>query len=157
MIFSSLTANKKIMISLVAVALVLSVLQILFVIGAPQANAGLWEDQTELTSQIGPKAFGSTGEPRDIRLIVADVIRVFLGLLGIIFVFLIVLAGYKWMTAGGDSSKVDEAKHQLQTAVIGLMIILASYSITVFVVECAVKASTGLVDIWYCPSLSTGI
>ena len=157
MFFPRWLTGKKIIISLVVMALFLSVFQIFFILNATPAQAGLWEDQEGMTSQIGPKAFGATSEPRDIRLIVADVIRVFLGLLGIIFVFLIVLAGYKWMTAGGDSSKVDEAKHQLQTAVIGLMIILASYSITVFVVECAVKASTGLVDIWYCPSISTGI
>lgn len=115
------------------------------------ARADLLSDQAGL-DEIGTKAFGSTGEPTDIRVIVANVIRVFLGLLGIIFLFLLVLGGYKWMTAMGDASKVDEAKQQLQTAVIGLVIILAAYSITVFVVNCAVRAVNNDTAFWYCPN-----
>jgi len=62
--------------------------------------------------------------------IVAQVIQVFLSLLGIIFVVLMILGGYNWMTAQGDESKVEKAKSTIQKAVIGLIIIVASYSIT---------------------------
>ena len=92
------------------------------------------------------KAFGQTGAPRDIRLITAKIIKVFLGVLGIIFVALLVAAGYKWMTAVGNEDKIKEAKGQITTAVIGLLIILAAYSITDFVINQIRKATTG--DIW---------
>lgn len=62
--------------------------------------------------------------------IVAQIIQVFLSLLGIIFVVLMILGGYNWMTAQGDESKVEKAKSTIQKAVIGLIIIVASYSIT---------------------------
>lgn len=132
--------------------LIIFAAQLVLSFGAPIARADLLTDQAGF-EEIGSKAFGTTGAPKDIRIIVSQVIRVFLGFLGIIFVYLIVLAGYKWMTAAGDTAKVDEAKKQLQTGVIGLVIILAAYSITVFIVECAVKASLGQGSIWYCPSL----
>ena len=65
--------------------------------------------------------------------IIAMVIKAFLGLLGIIFLILIIYAGYNWMTAQGDEEKVTKAKETLQRAVIGLIIIIAAYSITAFV------------------------
>ena len=65
--------------------------------------------------------------------IISTVIEVFLGLLGIIFLVLIIYAGYNWMTAQGDEEKVTKAKDTLQRAVIGLIIIIAAYSITYFV------------------------
>ena len=65
--------------------------------------------------------------------IVATVVKAFLGLLGIIFLVLIIYAGFEWMTAQGDEKKVDKAKDTLTRAVIGLIIIIAAYSITYFV------------------------
>lgn len=65
--------------------------------------------------------------------IVAMVIKAFIGLLGVIFVVLIVYSGYNWMTAGGDESKITKAKETITRAIIGLVLILAAYSITYFV------------------------
>lgn len=65
--------------------------------------------------------------------VAADVIKAFLGLLGIIFVVLIILAGYNWMTAGGDEEKVTKAKKMITRAIIGIIIIVGAYAITYFV------------------------
>jgi len=65
--------------------------------------------------------------------IMATAIKAFLGLLGIIFLVLIIYAGYTWMTAQGEEEKVTRAKETLQRAIIGLIIIVAAYSITYFV------------------------
>lgn len=64
---------------------------------------------------------------------VAFMIRGFLGLLGIIFIILIIIAGFNWMTAGGDEEKIKKATSTIRSAVIGLIIIVAAYSITYFV------------------------
>ncbi len=63
---------------------------------------------------------------------VSDVINIFLGILGSIFIFLIVYAGYLWMTAAGDASKVEKAQHTLKVAIIGLIVIAGSYAIWQF-------------------------
>lgn len=76
--------------------------------------------------------FESTNQ-EGVATIVATAIRAFIGLLGIIFVVLIVASGYNWMTAGGDEAKITKAKNTISRAVIGLVIVLAAYSITFFV------------------------
>lgn len=65
--------------------------------------------------------------------IISKVIKSFLGLLGIIFVILIILGGYNWMTAAGEEEKVNKAKDTLKRAIIGLIIVVSAYAITYFV------------------------
>lgn len=65
----------------------------------------------------------------DPREMVAKVINIMLGFLGIIAVVLILYAGFLWMTAGGDTKNVDSAKNILKAAIIGLILILMSYAI----------------------------
>jgi len=78
---------------------------------------------------------------RDVRLVIASIINVALGLLGIVAVVLILYAGLTWMTAGGDSKKVDTAKHIMTAAVIGLIIILSAYAIAKFVISSLLTAT----------------
>jgi hypothetical protein len=74
--------------------------------------------------------------------IVAVVIKAFLGLLGVIFIFLIVLAGYNWMTAAGDEQKVEKAKDEIKRAIIGLIIVTSAYAISYFVFKAIGNAGT---------------
>lgn len=87
--------------------------------------------------QIGNTSF-NTDKPKDLRAIVVEFIQIILGLLGIIFVSLILMGGYRWMTAAGNQDKVEAAQQTLTKAIIGLLIILASYSITWFITRRAV-------------------
>lgn len=65
--------------------------------------------------------------------ILGSVISVGLGLLGVIFVILVIAAGYKWMMAGGDAKKIDESKDSMWRAVIGLIITVSAYAIKNYV------------------------
>jgi len=58
--------------------------------------------------------------------IIASIIMGFYAILGLIFVILIVLAGFKYMNARGDEQKTQEAIDQIRQAVIGLIIIIAA-------------------------------
>ncbi|MDO8499294.1 MAG: hypothetical protein Q7S66_01390 [bacterium] len=71
----------------------------------------------------------------DIRLIIARVIRVALGLVGIVMVVMIIFSGYLWMTAGGNDEQIGRAKKIIINAVIGLAIILSAYAIVFFVMR----------------------
>ncbi len=99
----------------------------------PVMAGTLWDAQDSgIKDQLG-QAFDDTGPATDIRTITGNVIKVFLAFLAIIFTVLIVLAGYKWMTAGGNENRLGEAKAQIRTGIIGFIIILAAYAITEFV------------------------
>ncbi len=84
-------------------------------------------DNSKLGDKSGLDTNASVGGTVEI------VIEAFLSLLGIIFVILIVYAGFSWMTANGDEAKVTKAKDTIQRAVIGLVIIVSAYAITYFV------------------------
>lgn len=76
-------------------------------------------------------------------VLVGNIIRTFIGLLGIIFLLLAVYAGFLWLTAQGDDKKVTTAKTLLKNAVIGLVIIIASYAIAQFVIGAVVDTAAG--------------
>jgi hypothetical protein len=65
---------------------------------------------------------------------IGGVIKAALSLVGTIFLGLTVYAGFLWMTASGDESKVEKAQNIIRSAVIGLIIALSAYGITNFVV-----------------------
>ena len=70
---------------------------------------------------------------------VIDVIRGILGTLGVIFLVLVIYAGIKWMTSGGNESTISDAKGLMINAVIGLVIIGFSFAITQFVFSVILK------------------
>jgi hypothetical protein len=86
-----------------------------------------------------PSAIGLSST--DIRTTVAKIINVALGLLGTIAVVIILLGGFKWMTAGGNEEGVTEAKNLIAAGVIGLVIILTSYAIATFVINSLMTAT----------------
>lgn len=64
---------------------------------------------------------------------VGIVINAFLGILGVIFIALMIYAGFNWMTAAGDSDKVQKAKDTIIRALIGLVITVSAYGIWNFI------------------------
>jgi len=71
----------------------------------------------------------------DPRVMAANIIRMALGVLGIIAVIIILYAGFLWMTSQGESDKIEKAKKMMINGLIGLVIILASYAIASFVIS----------------------
>ncbi len=67
--------------------------------------------------------------------VIGLVITAFLSLLGVIFLVLMVYGGYIWLIARGDESKVTKAKDTIVNSLIGLVIVLAAYAITYFVLD----------------------
>jgi len=67
-----------------------------------------------------------TGEPTDIiGCLYTDVVQ----LSGICALLMIVIGGFEWLTSAGDPTKISSAKEKITEAIIGLLIVLASYLI----------------------------
>ncbi len=78
-------------------------------------------------------AFGAgyTGSRGNIGTFVGTyIIKPVLGLLGLVFLMLMVYAGGMWMTAMGNEKRVAKAKEIMIAAVIGSVIIVAAYTLT---------------------------
>ena len=58
-----------------------------------------------------------------------NIVSWFLLALGVVAVLVLVYAGIQYITAAGDAEKAEKAKKTIMGAVIGLIIIIASYAI----------------------------
>ncbi len=77
---------------------------------------------------------------------IAQIIRIALGFLGVIAVVIILLGGFKWMTAGGNDEKVKSAKKLIFSGIIGLVIVISAYAIASFVIDSIIDATTAVPD-----------
>ena len=67
------------------------------------------------------------------EMVIGNLIEAFLGLLGVIFIGLIIYAGYNWMTAAGEEQKVTKAKNTIQRAIVGLILTASAFGIWEFI------------------------
>lgn len=93
---------------------------------------------TEVEAGLG----GSLDKSQTPIQIITNIINIALGFLGIIAVGIILMGGFKWMTAAGNEDKTTEAKQLLGAGVIGLVIILASWALATFVIKNIYGATT---------------
>jgi hypothetical protein len=106
-------------------------------------NLDVWGDSVTDTNGVGLSAFNDIGlGNRDPKRIASAVIQVMLGFLGVIAVILILFGGFKWMTAAGNEDNIDQAKDLITAGVIGLLIVLAAFAVSVFVLN-ALLGATG--------------
>lgn len=105
-----------------------------------------------LTSSVLAQGFGTNEVANglggslaatDPRTVAGRVINIILGFLGVIAVGLISYAGFMWMTADGDEEKIGTAKKILKNGIIGLIIILASWGIALFILSKLGEATGG--------------
>lgn len=119
---------KKQLISLAMIMLILAPF------AALKAQTGLDVGLNEVNTSI---QLGS----EDPRVIISKIINTAMLFLGIIAVILVLVAGFKWMTAAGNEEQVTSAKKLLGQAVIGLVIVLASWGIAQFILNQLVTAT----------------
>ncbi|MEA3398205.1 MAG: hypothetical protein U9R06_00475 [Patescibacteria group bacterium] len=60
-------------------------------------------------------------------------VNAFLGVLGIIFIILIIIAGFNWMTASGDDEKLVKAQRTIRRAIVGLLVVAGAYVIQQYI------------------------
>lgn len=74
---------------------------------------------------------GSVG----LNSVVSATINILSIIVGIVAVIMIMLAGFKYITASGDSNKISSAKNTLIYAIVGLVIVALSQSLVKFVLS----------------------
>ena len=103
---------------------------------APTAVAqGFISSAEEILSNTGLTVYGqnATDDSQTLADKVGGIINVVLGFLGIIFLILIIYSGFLWMTAAGNDDAVGRAKKILINSTIGLVIVIAAYTISSFI------------------------
>jgi hypothetical protein len=126
---------------------------VLFFLTLVMLIGGLWsakpvfavaEIGADIGSQLNAAGNGiGISEPVDPRVSVMLIIRFGLRLLGLVVFCFILYAGFVWLTSGGNSEKVGKAQKILRNSIIGLCIIIASYSITILALNIALGKTGG--------------
>ena len=122
--------KKRKVISLI---LFYSVISCLFVFSATEVKADLlgWEKaKTAAVDKAGYSQANVTTFSGNIGFLIQAV----LSMLGVAFLVLMAYAGYTWLMARGEEAEVEKAQKIIMAAVIGMVIVVAAYSITTFVV-----------------------
>jgi hypothetical protein len=68
-----------------------------------------------------------------ITSIIGTVISAALGMLGVIFLGLVIYGGILWMTSEGEEAKVEKARKIITDSIIGLIVVMAAYAISFFI------------------------
>ena len=63
------------------------------------------------------------------ELVISWLIGVMTIVAGLFFLFLIIIHAYGWMSAGGDKSKLQKAQQGITQAIIGLVVVIAAYTL----------------------------
>jgi hypothetical protein len=137
---------KNVFGALILMSLVLPV-SMLFMVGQAKA-VNVWGDPFVGSENVGYESFQQVGlGNRDPRAIAANVINIMLGLLGVIAIVLILFGGFKWMTAAGNEDKVGEAKKILGAGIIGLLIVLSAYAVSIYILRSYLLATGANIDV----------
>jgi len=101
--------------------------------------------QTDVNSKldfVAGESGAQTSGNVDLRLAVMVVVRYILGVVGIVFLIMIIYGGFTYLFSAGNEVAAARAIHIIQNAVIGLLIIFVAFSLSTFIINSLQRATT---------------
>lgn len=81
----------------------------------------------------GLNAAGGNNDNRTLQGSFQSIVNMLLFLIGAVAVIMIIIGGFKYVTANGDSSAITSAKNTILYSVIGIVVAIMAYAIVNFV------------------------
>lgn len=100
--------------------------------------SGLQEGSTSLGEAVSGTDLESAG---DLPTLVGNLINIILGILGIICIAFVIYAGILYLTDQGEGKKAEKAKKLLIATIIGMVLIVAAYAISTYVIGALIQAA----------------
>jgi hypothetical protein len=143
-------AKKYLLSFLFLVSLGILQFNTLPVISPASADSTLFNNQT-LLQQSTANNYGNN--PQDVKVIILQILKVAFTFIALLIVALMIFAGFKYLTSNGNEAQMKDAMGQIKALFIGLLIILASWGITSYLLKWLVCATTstngsGCTSIW---------
>jgi hypothetical protein len=143
---------QKIKLAVTALSLSLGLLAPLAVAGVASAALTPNNITTGLCSGVNDAAGAGdqnscfntdTSGTDSLKTIATKIINVFSVIVGIVAVVMIIYGGFRYITSGGDSGRVGNAKNTLIYAIVGLIIVALSQFLVHFVLTTTSTSVTG--------------
>jgi len=129
-----LAINKKIFVGAIIIFLLFAYC-LLFIDSVKAQSFGELSDSLANLAGRVKDTKGGTIKKADLPTIVGGILYGVLGFLGVLCLVIIIYAGIKWTMAGGNQETVASARKTIQYAIIGVIVILGAYAISIYVVE----------------------
>lgn len=81
-----------------------------------------------------PTLTNPLGNVNDPRIIIGNIIRATLGIVGSISLAIFILGGFYWVTAAGNDEKIKKGKDMILWATFGLAVIFFAYAVVTFII-----------------------
>jgi hypothetical protein len=90
-----------------------------------------------MAEKIRPSVIDTHGkEPVALFAQVFGAVIGFLLIMASLWAFIqLILGGFNWISSGGDKGKLEEARHRIQNAVLGLLITFAAWAIFLLLMD----------------------
>lgn len=114
-----------------------------FLLKPALADESLYNSQS-LLKEVTVNNYGN--KPKDVKIVILNLIKLILSFIAILMVTLLIFAGFQYMTSNGNEAKMKEAMGRIQALIVGLLIILVSWGVTVYLIKwlSCVTTSTGV-------------
>lgn len=117
------------------ILLLVILIQLVFSNAGIAGAANLSDAFGKVLQDSGEKMGYDVKSENTLESVAGSIISAFLSILGIIFIGFIIYGGYVWLLARGEADRVNTAKAIIRTSITGLIIILAAYAISIFVLS----------------------
>jgi amino acid transporter len=97
-----------------------------------KVNDGSNKDPLDSAAAAAKYQTANESRPDDV---VGTIISTVLSVVGSIFIIIVVYGGFIWMLANGEEKKVTKAKSLIRQAIIGLIVVVAAYAISLFILS----------------------
>lgn len=120
-----------------SLVVLVSLIGLVFAVVAVQPTASVLAStpQQEVCKGVGAATGNGCSSGISLTRVIRNIINIFSLIIGIVAVVMIMVAGFKYVTSGGDSSNITSAKQTLIYAIIGLVVTALSQFIVRFVLD----------------------
>jgi hypothetical protein len=77
---------------------------------------------------------GSEIGTQSIGIVVGRIVKGVLVVLGLVCLIIFIVAGFQWMTSGGNKEKIQAAQKSMSAAIIGLVIVIIAWAAIDFII-----------------------
>ncbi len=120
---------KNIISAVILVAIFLAPMVVTPMVASAQEGLNMTENLSDVAENIGYQ--------EDVTLVdtIGNIIKIVIGLIGLIALVIFIAGGFMWMTAGGNEEQIEKSKKLMKNAVIGIIIVVVAYAATSFIID----------------------
>jgi len=97
--------------------------------GATAAGAAALFSTSPALAQLGRLDIPEQGYASSMGSLISSILNLVMLVAALLVFMYLILGGIEWITSGGDKSKTEGARNKITAAIIGLIVLAASYAL----------------------------